>query len=430
MSAITRNFNKLILHKYKCGVALFILVLSVMSGLSAWSSRQSAPHMVTHWLHIVPQPLENQLGLVGRIQAATQVAITAPFDGVLQQVNVHEGQYVEKNQILLTLDTSQLEIQLRQAQAELMKAQRETQQLQNWAHSTEVSRARRAVSTAQQTLKNSLNSLRDTQSLFKRGIVARMEVDALTQQVEVQQQDLIAAQDELMTTLAHSQGLERQIADIELTNARARYDTLQAAFSRKEVKAPVAGYIVSPIIPEHSRPLLIQSGMPVNVGTPLIDIINQDTFRILTRVEEIDLHLLREGMPVQITGDGFAGLELTGHIAAIGMQGNVGDSQQAGAKFDVTIDVDSSSIQPAQRVRIGMSAQLMVVLYRNEQGIAVPPAALHRDDSGNTYVIYRQTANSPPQKVEVTPGQAFVQGIEIHGITSGQVNISGDGLQE
>ncbi|EOY2407753.1 hypothetical protein ACP1PL_001063 [Yersinia enterocolitica] len=67
MSAITRNFNKLILHKYKCGVALFILVLSVMSGLSAWSSRQSAPHMVTHWLHIVPQPLENQLGLVGRI---------------------------------------------------------------------------------------------------------------------------------------------------------------------------------------------------------------------------------------------------------------------------------------------------------------------------------------------------------------------------
>lgn len=77
--------------------------------------------------------------------------------------------------------------------------------------------------------------------------------------------------------------------------------------------------------------------MPVGVGTPLIDIISQDTFRILTRVEEIDLHLLREGMPVQITGNRFAELELMGHIAAIGMQGNVDYIQQAGAKFDITI---------------------------------------------------------------------------------------------
>lgn len=427
---MTRYFNQLILHKYKCGFVLLILALSVMLGLSAGSSHQPAPDTLTHWLHIIPQPLENQLGLVGRIQAATQVTITAPFDGVLQQVNVHEGQFVEKNQILLVLDTSQLEIQLRQAQAEFLKAQRETQQLQNWTHSTEVSRARRAVSTAQQTLRNSQNSLRDTQSLFKRGIVARMEVDALTQQVAVQQQDLVAAQDELTTTLARSQGLERQIAEIELANARARYETFQAAFSRREMKAPFAGYIVSPIIPEHSRPPLVQPGMPVSAGIPLINIINQDTFRVLTRVEEIDLHQLREGMPVQITGDGFAGLELMGHITAIGIQGNVGDSQEAGAKFDVTIDVNSSSIQPAQRVRIGMSAQLRVILYHNEQGIAVPPDALHRDDSGNTYVIYRQTANSPAQKIEVTPGQAFVQGIEIHGITAGQVQISGEGEEE
>lgn len=77
-----------------------------------------------------------------------------------------------------------------------------------------------------------------------------------------------------------------------------------------------------------------------------------------------------------------------------------------------------------------MSAQLRVILYHNEQGIAVPPDAPHRDDSGNTYVIYRQTANSPAQKIEVTLGQAFVQGIEIHGINAGQVQISGEGEEE
>ncbi|MFP1829508.1 hypothetical protein [Lonsdalea quercina] len=37
-----------------------------------------------------------------------------------------------------------------------------------------------------------------------------------------------------------------------------------------------------------------------------------ERLQVLTRVEEIDLHQLSEGMPVHITGEGFANRALTG----------------------------------------------------------------------------------------------------------------------
>ncbi|NDL66027.1 HlyD family efflux transporter periplasmic adaptor subunit [Acerihabitans arboris] len=81
-----------------------------------------------------------------------------------------------------------------------------------------------------------------------------------------------------------------------------------------------------------------------------------DHIQVLTRVEETDLHQLQEGMPVQITGDGFAGQTLYGRIAAIGMQSNSTDGQSA--YYDVTVSVDTPLSDLHQGIRLGMSAQL------------------------------------------------------------------------
>ena len=182
---------------------LLLLTLAVVAGGSllwwivAREPESGAAQEI--WLPVQPQRLENQLGLVGRIQAARQQTLAAPFDGVIREIAVHEGQRVEKGQVLIVLDPGQIEIQLRQAQAELLKAQKEVALFRNWSSSPDVSRARRLVQTARATLSNTQANLRDTTALFKRGIVARMEVDALAQQAQAQQQDLAAAQEELQT---------------------------------------------------------------------------------------------------------------------------------------------------------------------------------------------------------------------------------------
>ncbi|NKI73843.1 HlyD family efflux transporter periplasmic adaptor subunit [Dickeya sp. CFBP 2040] len=404
------------------GIARFLTILLVIVLLVVLWWRWTPPSDSTataaseRWMPIAPQRLETQLGLVGQIQAATRITLTAPFEGVVREVRVQEGQQVEKGQILLTLDPAQLVIQMRQAEADVLKVQREVQQLRQWDSSTDVARARRALSHARQSLSQTEASLRDTQALFARGIVARMEVDTLMQQVSTQRQDVISAQEELTAILARGQGEERKIAEMELLNAQSRYQTLEAMYARRDVVAPVAGFIVRAATPQSNKPMMVQPGIAVTPGVSLLTVIGQDHFEVLTRVEETDLHLLREGMPVQISGDGFAGQVLDGHIATIAMQTNATEGQGTGAYYDVVVAIDSPLSERSQPVRLGMSARLAVILYRNEQGIAVAPQAIQTDEQGRRYVRYRATPQAAVVNVPVTPGQSVLQGVEIQGL--------------
>ncbi|WP_116186231.1 efflux RND transporter periplasmic adaptor subunit [Pectobacterium aquaticum] len=406
---------------------LIVLSLIVTLGVFIWlfagrmDERESAPQ--GQWLPVQPQLLENQLGLVGRIQAARQTTLAAPFEGIIREVLVREGQRVEQGQTLLILDPGQIEIQLRQAQAELLKTQREVQSLRQWEQSAEVSRARRAVSSARSTFSNTQANLRDTKALFERGIVARMEVDTLKQQIRSQEQDLIAAQEELRTVLARGNGEDRKIAEMELTNAQVRYQTLATQVERQTVKAPFSGFVVRPATPDNGKPVVIQSGLLVSQGASLFGVIAQDRFQVATRVEETDLHQLQEGMTVNVSGDGFAGQTLTGKVASIDMQADAAEMSGSGAYYDVVVSLDTPLADLRQNIRLGMSARLAIIVYRNEHGIAVPAQALHTDENGHVYVIYRPTADTPPKKINVTLGKTVAQGVEISGLEAGEVQI-------
>ncbi|MEQ9890142.1 efflux RND transporter periplasmic adaptor subunit [Pectobacterium aroidearum] len=404
-----------------------VLLPIVAFGMLIWllagrtSEQENAPQ--GQWLPVQPQLLENQLGLVGRIQAAMQTTLAAPFEGVIREVLAREGQRVEEGQTLLILDPGQIEIQLRQAQAEVLKTQREVQSLRQWEQSTEVSRARRTLSSARSTFSNTQANLRDTQALFERGIVARMEVDTLKQQIRSQEQDVIAAQEELRTVLARGNGEDRKIAEMELTNAQVRYQVLAAQVERQIVKAPFSGVVVRPATPDNGKPVVIQPGSLVSQGTPLFGVIAQERFQVATRVEETDLHQLQEGMVVNVTGDGFAGQTLTGKVASIDMQADAADMSGSGAYYNVVVSLDTPLADLRQNIRLGMSARLAIIVYRNEQGIAVPAQAVHTDENGRAYVIYRPTADASPKKINVTLGKTVGQGVEIAGLEAGEVQI-------
>ncbi|XWY12398.1 HlyD family secretion protein [Photorhabdus asymbiotica UENP] len=405
-------------------LVVFAVTLVVGAAIAyVFSPASTDTSLPEQWVRVEPQLLENHLGLVGRIQAATSLTITAPFDGIIAEVGVIEGQRVKRGQPLLSLDTAQLDIQLRQALTELLKAQRAVQDLADWQNSQDVARARRALTNAQLSLNDTERKLTDTRVLFERGIVARMEVDTLEQQVKVQRLDLAAAKAELSAMFDKGTGENRQIADMELANAQARYQALQAQQVQRELVSPFDGIVVRPLVTESDKTLSIQQGTRVTQGVPLFGITNLEQVQAVARIEEADLHQLYEGMPVQITGDGFAGLSLQGQIKTIGVQGHSTESQGAGVTYDVLVAVDPLTPEQRQRIRLNMSAKLAIVTYRNEHGLAVPTDALRTGPDGQTFVIYRRELRDPVQQIRVTPRYAVPQGVEVVGLEPGYVEI-------
>ncbi|MDA3136649.1 hypothetical protein HG619_16260 [Pseudomonas syringae] len=174
----------------------------------------------------------------------------------MESVTATEGQRIERGQPLLTLDTSLLDIQLRSALSDELKAKRAVRELQGWANGQEVARAKRTLSTVQFNLIDSERKQKETQALFARGIVPRMELDTLDQQLQTLRLDLAAAHSELSETLKKGEGEYRQIAEMDLANAQSRYQSLLALKAQRELKAPFSGVVIRPRTAQESNATL------------------------------------------------------------------------------------------------------------------------------------------------------------------------------
>ena len=375
-----------------------------------------------NWVYVEPQVLESQIGLVGTIESAKSAIVAAPFEGYIKDLSFAPGQFVDDGERLLTFDTALLDAQIRDAQMALLKAQLNVKILEDWSRSEEVTRARRAVSNAQTRLDDTEGKLQDTLHLFERGIVARMEVDSLEQQASTQRTDLSAAQAELRTALDKGQGEYRMIADLELANAQAVFDDLQALHTQHQVYAPFPGVILPIESAQGSKlPPPVQIGMKITQGAPLVEVASLEHVEIVTLVDESDLVRLIEGMPVKITGNGFTNEPLQGCIESIGVRSISSETRRGSARYEVIIALAPLNQDQRRRIRLGMSARLAIITHRSSNGLALPPEALHQNDEGLSFVIYRKNMHDTPQEIIVQTGAAVPQGVEVLGMKPGYV---------
>lgn len=70
---------------------------------------------------LVKTDLQNEISLTGTVESADSVMVYSDLNSFIQQVNVKVGDRVEAGQVLAQLDTTDLELQIAQQQAELNK---------------------------------------------------------------------------------------------------------------------------------------------------------------------------------------------------------------------------------------------------------------------------------------------------------------------
>lgn len=407
-----------------------VLVVLALAGV-ALSGYHAPDHTATdkgRWIEVSSAPLIHQIGLVGKIEPQRTISLTAPFDGIVLANLVEQGQRVEAGQTLLKMDPSLIEIQLREALSVQLKARRSVQELQDWNNSAQVTRARRTLRSSQMAVSNSERKLSESQSLFARGIIPRNELDDLTQQLQTQRLDLSAAQGELQQALDQGKGEYRLIAEMELTNATVKYEALRALLAGKDVTAPFAGIVVPAPgvnlsqIASAGASGPVQTGSKVGQGQALFGLANIEQLKIVSKVSELDINQLRQGQSVEILGDGFDGERLNGQVDIVSSLALPGDASGASAQFPVTLSIPTLTREQLQRVRLGMSARLTIITYRNDQAIVIPPAAIQRGADGMS-VEYRASADQPAQRLPVSVGQSTAEGVEVFGLQPGQVRL-------
>lgn len=402
-----------------------IIILASFGAIWFLSQQNSQPVLKeeSSWILVEPQLLVQQVGIVGRIAPAELRLVNSPFEGNVDELLVSEGSEVEEGDPLLRLATSQIDIQLREALAQRLQAQNAFSKLQSWDSGHEVARARRMVSTARLNLNDTERRLIEIRTLHEKGIVPRMELEAIQQQVTMQRFDLEAAEAELVSTLDQGSWDYRRIAEIELENATARYEELLLQREGRILKAPFSGIIMPPVSLSgeiESEP--VQNGARVTQGQPLFTLASTDRIHVDAKVEEVDINMLDTGQTVTVTGDAFAEIELVGTLVSIGAHSMESRNNNSGASYPLTVIIPPLSPEEQRYIRLGMSAHLHITTYSSENAMVVPPEAILNDENV-TYVMHRASIQEKPRRINISIGQITPTGIEVFGLPPGLVGL-------
>lgn len=344
-----------------------------------------------------------------------------PFDGVVREMKVQFGDRVSSGDVLLVLDSSEIEMRLRDAQSGVLKATMTLESLDHWETGPDVMRAKRTLEGAEASLAKLERQVVETKGLLDRGIVSRNEYDTLAQQRDSQKLAVAGAKQDFTTALKRGSPEGRRVAELDLENARAKLAEARREFDGAIVRASASGIVLRPPPPVTAAPTtLVDTGAHVQRGQTALMIADLASLVVSGKVDEIDISHIRIGQAVSITSDAFPEFSLSGRIIGASAEADQDASTHA-PTFNVRAAIPKLNDGAHGTIRIGMSARMTVDLNEAPTAIVIPINSVEVRPGGATVrVIDQQTGIVHEQAV--TLGATTPTGIEItSGLASGDV---------
>ena len=382
-----------------------------------------------------------RIPVTGSISALQTVNLSPKITAKVVAVAGREGTRVKAGETVVQQDTSDLQIQLQQAEANVQAAQSRvasartnvtlqaassrvgvqdaeqqvrsaTQQLElakRPQRSQEVAVAKNNVAQAQANYDRAKADRATYEELVKQGASAQITLDQYATQEQVQKAALDSAKQQLSIAQTGGRTEQVQTARAALLRAQAalrlaRANTQQNSVRQDDVRnaqallaqaqAQAAGIqkqisdasIVSPI----DGVIAARQTEPGQLATPVasvMQLVRLQNVYFEAQVPETDILAVSSGKPVNVTVDAYPGKTFAGKVAKVYPVGST-----ASRTFRVRIEVPND----AGRLRPGMFAQGNVAA-NSRQGVVVPKDAVVSD--GENEVVYIANGNTVQKKV-------------------------------
>lgn len=226
-------------------------------------------------------------------------------------VLVQEGDRVKKSQVVARLDTSRLEPQLAQAEAQAAAQRQVVERLRRGNRPEEIAQARANVESARADSANArqqLERLKSAADVSAGRAVRQQDVDNAKTALEVAEAKLTVNQRALDMAVA---GPRRE--DISEAEARLRANEAQAALLRQQLRdsellAPVDATV---------RTRIMEPGEMASPQRPVLALAVTDPKWVRTYVAETDLGRIKPGMTAAVVVDSFRDRRFEGWVGFI-----------------------------------------------------------------------------------------------------------------
>ncbi|EAR53293.1 hypothetical multidrug resistance efflux pump [Photobacterium sp. SKA34] len=225
------------------------------------------------------------------------VNIAPEVSGNITHVYVANGQYVNANQPLFSIDEKPYQIAVAQAQAELQQAKEADAGA--WQ---QLAAAQQVVLQKKTMWKNTQNKLERYQTLSRKGLTTQQELDDAISTTDIAKSAISAAQADVLKIKATLSD-KKNTAAVEL--AKAKLDRAEWDLANTTVMAKTAGTVSN---------LHLDTGTYVNKGTPILFLVNEQNSWLSADFNEKGITHLQPKHHVLISFDSQPGQVFKGEI--------------------------------------------------------------------------------------------------------------------
>lgn len=297
-------------------------------------SVKKRPNMTVEVVHTSRTRLEDEIELVGSVQALATVQVRARVDGYIQDMPYNLGEEVQHNQPLIQLDPSRNQEMVSQAESALRVAEAQLKARQH------------ARDLAEQEWKR-------TQKFSNTNVYTDQQRGQITTQLEIAEAEVA-------------------LAAAQVASARSVWQSRKLELQELEIRAPMSGIIAE---------RLAEPGDLARSDLPLITLVNIETVRVLVNVSEMDYRNLELGQRAVLRVDALPGQTFEGRVHR---KAPVLDPTTRTAVLEIEVPNTEFLLKP------GMHARATVVSSHSRDAITIPTASLVDRDGRSVVYIFDQ----------------------------------------
>jgi HlyD family secretion protein len=416
----------------------------------------------------------------GELEAKRNVIIRNDMERETKIINiVEDGGMVRKGDLLIELDSRDLQdnvltakADFSQQQAELLRSQKEVEiadqkfstdkqtaelavqiaklELQKYmeAEYNQIGKkAEQAIMLAEKELKQAEEKYRWSVKLVEKGYASRQELDANKLEVDRRDIDLKNSQADLKilkeytylkesstlknkltqaeTTLSGLQEIyaaqhARDLANVEaskskLEASRLRLKQIELMIAKSKVYADFEGLVFYPIPDRHDR-VMIEKGASVYPRQTLLQFPDLSSWNIKTSVPESIIERIRPGQKAIVSIDALPGTLIDAVVQKIALAPDRSRWETTGKSYQVDLDIPTT---PTAKLKPGMSAMVEIITAELQDTMYAPIQAVTGE--AGKQIVYLITGPNSFEKVQVAAGQNNDEYIQIlSGLKEGQ----------
>jgi HlyD family secretion protein len=418
-------------QKASIGVGVALL----LGGVTWYSIYKQSEGVVTVQTgQVVRQDLTSIVTASGEIRPKNYTNVLGEGLGKITDIDVKEGDYVKKGDVLLHLENIQPGADVQAQEASIGAA---TAALQ--AAGANYQAALSTVAQRQADLDKAKLDWQRGQVSYKEQLIAKQEYDADKATYDSAVASLQAAKDQVAQTLA-----AREQARSNLAQNQAELRHTADVLAKTTYTAPINGIIsyIAVRVGENVVP-----GIQGTAGSSILTISDMSVVTAEVMVDETDIVSVKNGQPAEVSIDAIPDKTFKGHVTEVGELAILRTSGQASMTevtanvqeardFKVVVTLDN----PPNSLRPGLSATAKIQTASKENVLTIPIQALAErtqkelDEAKNgtsstniTLAASNDTASKDIQgvfvvragKVQFVPVQTGITGVSNIEITSG-----------